>query len=123
PLSPRICKGRNVEVDLSVSNIYNWSPSTGLSATNGAEILASPAVTTTYTITGTACAATGTVVVQVDTVPVIKLTPGSETICSGQVINVTASGAASYKWYPDKCLSQTSGASVMVNPGFDITYT
>ena len=31
---------------------YTWSPATGLSATTGATVTASPAVTTTYTVTG-----------------------------------------------------------------------
>lgn len=48
---------------IGVAN-YAWSPSTGLSTTTGSTIIASPVVTTTYTVTGTAasgCSVTETV--------------------------------------------------------------
>lgn len=45
----------------SGANTYAWTPSSGLNTTSGAVVIASPAVTTTYTVTGTGtngCAST-----------------------------------------------------------------
>ena len=50
---------------------YAWAPAAGLNTTTGATVIASPAVTTTYTVTGTnayGCTNTATVLVTVDNV-------------------------------------------------------
>ena len=60
---------------------YRWSPATGLSATEGAEVTANPTSPTTYTLsasTGSGCANITTVVVQpVDPVIPIALDPAA----------------------------------------------
>ena len=48
-----ICNGANPLITASGGTYYSWSPSTGLSATTGASVVANPSVTTTYTVTGT----------------------------------------------------------------------
>lgn len=48
-----ICKGDKTQLNASGALTYSWSPSTGLSATDIANPVASPTVTTTYTVTGT----------------------------------------------------------------------
>lgn len=53
PSSATICPGSNVQLDASGATNYSWSPSTGLSSTTGATVIANPAVTTTYNVTGT----------------------------------------------------------------------
>lgn len=48
--------GQCAPVTLTASgpaNTYTWSPATGLSATTGASVIASPTTSTTYTVTGT----------------------------------------------------------------------
>jgi hypothetical protein len=46
------CVNLGVTLTASGANTYSWSPSTGLSATTGFSVLATPVVTTTYTVTG-----------------------------------------------------------------------
>ena len=49
---------------------YSWAPATGLNTTSGAIVIATPHVTTTYTVTGTnkyGCTNTATVVITVTT--------------------------------------------------------
>jgi gliding motility-associated-like protein len=57
-----ICSGETATLTASGANTYNWSPGTGLSATTGASVIASPTVTATYTVTGTktGCTVTAT---------------------------------------------------------------
>ena len=46
-----ICDGDSTTLTASGGNgVYNWSPSTGLSTTTGSTVIASPTVTTTYTV-------------------------------------------------------------------------
>jgi uncharacterized protein (TIGR02145 family) len=100
---------------------YAWSPSTGLSASNIANPIASPASTTTYTLTVTnasnGCSGTGTVTVSVNTTqPTVNAGP-NQSICSGQSVTLTASGANTYAW--------NNGAiqGVAFNPITTQTYT
>jgi Secretion system C-terminal sorting domain len=46
------CTNAGVTLMANGANTYNWSPSTGLSATTGFSVVATPLVTTTYTVTG-----------------------------------------------------------------------
>ena len=49
--SVSICSGGSTTLIASGGNgTYNWSPSTGLSATTGSSVIASPNMTTTYTV-------------------------------------------------------------------------
>ncbi|WP_299759247.1 gliding motility-associated C-terminal domain-containing protein [uncultured Pontibacter sp.] len=72
-----ICLGQGAAIlSATGANSYSWSPATGLSATSGAEITASPLETTTYTVTGynsaTGCSSTATVTVTVNPLPEVN---------------------------------------------------
>ena len=47
-----INQGESVTLTASGATFYQWSPAAGLSNTEGPTVVASPAVTTTYTVTG-----------------------------------------------------------------------
>ena len=53
PLDTVICKGNSVNISVNGAQNYTWFPSYGLSSSQGAVVLASPEVTTTYSILGT----------------------------------------------------------------------
>jgi hypothetical protein len=68
PASPSIYEGSSVVLTASGGSTYGWSPATGLSATTGQSVTASPTNTTTYTTTGTdanGCTSTAQVTVTV----------------------------------------------------------
>ena len=74
---------------------YTWSPSTGLNTTTGASVIASPTVTTTYTVNAvnSTNAATGSTTVTITVSPasyVLAATPGGAQVC--QNISVSAGG-------------------------------
>ncbi len=121
--SPTFCTGSSAILTASGATTYTWSPATGLSSTNGASVTANPTTTTTYTISGTMGACTGTVtsVVTVNPLPTINVTNG--TVCNGASVTLTASGANTYSWSPPTGLSATTGASVTANPPSTTNYT
>jgi hypothetical protein len=58
------------------------------------------------------------------TFPTVTVTPGTPAaVCSGQSVNLTAGGAATYSWAPATGLSATTGASVTATPASTTTYT
>jgi gliding motility-associated-like protein len=124
----QICAGASMT--LSVSTVlgsapysYTWSPAAGLSATNVANPIASPSVTTTYTAMSVdryGCTAYAYTTITVNPLPVV--TVNSATICLGQqTATLTANGATSYTWSAG--LSSTTGASVNGSPLTTTSYT
>lgn len=57
--------------------------------------------------------------------PIVNLsvTPSSATICEGQSVTLTASGASTYTWSPATGLSSTTGTAVTASPTTTTTYT
>jgi hypothetical protein len=119
-----ICSGSSTTLTASGAASYSWSPGTGLSNSAISNPVANPASTTTYTVTGTtgSCTGTTTVTVTVNPVPTVTAS-GSTTICSGQSVSITSSGATSYAWLPATGLSNASIANPVATPAASTTYT
>jgi|GEM_PF-4710567 hypothetical protein len=117
-----ICKGQTTTLIVSGGSSYSWTPGTGLSATSGATILASPTVTTTYTIVGTGSnglSGSTTSIVTINPPPTITTSPSSQTISAGKTAQIVASGASVYSWSP----TGLTGSDVTVSPAISTTYT
>jgi len=126
PSSTSICTGQSASLSATGATSYTWSPSTGLNSTTSSSVTASPTGTTTYTVTGTnsgGCSDSETVTVTVGTTPNVNISPAAPTICSGNTVTLTASGAGSYTWSPSNGLNTTSGSTVVANPATSTTYT
>lgn len=70
--SPTICDGETTSLTASGATNYTWSPATGLSATTGTTVDASPTTTTVYTVTGedgNGCSGTASSTVTVNPAP------------------------------------------------------
>lgn len=120
-----ICVGDTAQLQATGAASYSWSPTIGLSNAAIANPQAFPNTTTTYTVTGTAangCTAEDQVVVTVNPLPVVSVTPSS-TICIGDDIQLTASGGASYQWAPAGVLSCTNCANPIATPTSTTTFT
>lgn len=90
--------------------------------------LANPGAVTvsgTYYIKGTTaagCFDIKPVTVTIKPLPTITVTE-NQTICVGESVTLTATGAESYTWAPATGLSSTTGSSVSANPTQTTTYT
>ena len=99
PSSATYCTpGSAVVLTASGASTYSWGPATGLSITTGANVNASPASATTYTVTGTdlnGCFNTASVVIGSSSYPAaVTVTPSSSTICNSSAQGLTASGGS-----------------------------
>ncbi len=130
PTSAQICPGGSTPIQVTAPRplTYTWAPATGLSATTGSTVVASPAATTTYTVTGTdpttgCIAATANVQVQVGG-PLLGLNVSpSASICPGGSTRLLASGGGNYTWSPATGLSATTGNLVVASPTTTTIYT
>ncbi len=119
-----VCNGKAALLNASGGTIYSWSPATGLSNANIANPSASPTTTTTYTVTVSdiqGCKGTDDVVVTVNTNPVVDA--GNDvSICTGDSIQLNATGAISYTWSPVAGLSDPNIANPYAKPLINSSY-
>ena len=124
-----ICEGSNVTLNATGGGAYSWQPSTGLSATNIANPVASPVDSTVYIVTVTdnisGCSANDTVLVNVFHKPTANAGPDKTMIEGDQVIlNGNATGERlNYFWTPDAFINSANSLQPVVSPAHDTTYT
>ena len=95
PPSSIICAGDSVSLTAAGANAYYWTPPTGLSASTGANVSASPSLTTVYTLIGVS--ALGCANTTADTVN-INQSPATPTITqNGNTL--TSSATSGNQWY------------------------
>jgi gliding motility-associated-like protein len=112
--NPTICVGQTASLTASGATTFTWNTGPTTNTLN-----VSPITTTTYTVSGTSGACTGSNTAVVTVVNTPTLTVNTLTICSGQTATLTASGASSYTWTPGNLFT----ASVTVTPTASTTYT
>ena len=66
---------------------------------------------------------TATQTIVLNPVPVLSISPASGTICSGETISLSASGASSYNWLPASSLSNAGISNPIASPTITTTYT
>jgi hypothetical protein len=101
PASANFCSPGGTPVSLTASgaNTYTWLPATGLSATTGASVLATPTTTITYTVTGTDVnGCINTAVSTISSLPAVTgvtATAAPSTVCSGTPVNLSSTASIS----------------------------
>ncbi|MDO9186391.1 MAG: PKD-like domain-containing protein [Bacteroidia bacterium] len=109
-----ICTGQSTTLMASGGASYVWS--TGSSANS---ISVAPTATSTYGVTGTlnGCSNTDSVLVTVNSLPIVTISP-SAPICQGQSETLTASGGVIFTWS-----TGASTNSIIDTPVTTTTYT
>ena len=118
------CIGGSAVLTASGADTYSWSPATGLSATTGAVVTATPTTTTSYTVIGTdtnGCVNIDSIEVVVNPLPIVDAGPGTN-MCPGDSYQLNASGGIIYSWTPTDSLSDPNIANPFANPLDTITY-
>ncbi|MEO6882867.1 MAG: gliding motility-associated C-terminal domain-containing protein [Bacteroidia bacterium] len=119
-----ICKGDSSYLMANGTISYTWLPTFGLTLNSDSVVIASPSVTTTYTVTGSnSFGCTSTQVVKVSLNQQITVNSNSTTICPLDSTTLIATGATIYSWTPSTGLNSSIGASVIANPTALTTYT
>jgi len=119
-----ICSGDSIALFVAGALSFSWSPCIDLSNCTGDSVIASPQLTTTYTVTGTDsnnCSETISIPVMVNSIPVIS-TSSSLTIYAGDSTVLTVNGATTYSWSPCLYLNSCNGDSVIAFPPVTTTY-
>ena len=119
-----ICIGGNTQLNASGGSTYLWTPAATLSDATIANPVATPVVTTTYSVhmeTNAGCEGDGDVTVTVNPVPVANAGLDEE-FCAGNSVQLNASGGTTYSWSPSTGLSNAGIANPDANPTQTTTY-
>lgn len=121
-----ICSGQPVPLTATGASQYNWSTGVGLSNPAIPNPIATPAVTTTYTVTGSnpqGCQASASLTIGVKPLPVISKS-GESSICpgSGAQLSGNSPSAISYSWSPATGLSDPSISNPYASPAATTEY-
>lgn len=101
---------------------FSWTPSTGLSSTTILNPLATPTVTTTYTlVTTNSSGCTTTQTAEID-VPALNVSALNDSLCYGTATTINVTGGTAYHWTADPTLSDTTGSGLTANPLTTTTY-
>ncbi len=98
------------------TGVYTWSPAAGLNNTTGNPVAASPATTTTYSVSndnGAGCVRNASILITVNQRPAITVQPVNVTSCAASTatFSVTATGTnLTYQWQvsTDNCTTYTN---------------
>ncbi|MCX6295087.1 MAG: gliding motility-associated C-terminal domain-containing protein, partial [Bacteroidetes bacterium] len=122
-LNTTICPSSTITLNGSGANSYVWSPASTLSNPAISNPVASPTVTTTYSVIGTdlnGCTKSDVVTISIN--PINVIAGGTATICAGVNTTLSAFGASNYLWSPASSLSNSTVSSPVANPTTTTTY-
>lgn len=122
---PTLCEGDSVELSVSGLVNYTWSPALGLSDPNSDKPIATPDVTTTYTVIGTdpsGCTGQNEVTVNVRPKPAVQA-GNDQTICEGDSVLLGGTSEGTISWSPSAFLSDSKIESPIAFPPITGTYT
>ncbi len=110
-----ICNGSSTTLTASGGTTYSWVPSTGLSATTGASVIANPTSTTTYTVTETSsgCYSMSAVMVTVNALPAVAAITGINSTYAGE-ISVLSDATPGGIWTSSNASIATVGSTGVV---------
>ena len=118
--SQSICTGNSASISAAgagTGGTYQWDNGLG----SGSSHVVSPTATTTYNVVVTdvnGCTDNASVIIIVNSAPTVTLNPSNATICAGESVTISASGAQTYSWN-----TGSSGSSITVNPTNQTTYS
>lgn len=119
------CQGGSVQLNATGTGQFSWSPGAGLSATDIADPVASPASATTYTVTltdGDLCVSTDQVTVAVLGLPTADAGPDLY-LCPGFDVQLQGNGSGTASWSPADSLDNANIPGPMAFPDVPTTYT
>ncbi len=131
PATVVYCAGTSgVELIATGATSYSWSPATGLNSTAGDTVIASPAASTQYVVTGTdaiGCTNTATANVTFNAGPAVNITANpNDTVCVGSQVVLTSVAAPTtgniYLW-SDGTTTRRDTIIVTANITLSVTVT
>jgi gliding motility-associated-like protein len=123
--SASMCDGTSAQLVASGASTYTWNPFNTLSSSSAATVIATPTITTVYTVYGSSLncnSISQTATVDVIANPTVTIAAPNATICAGTFCALNANGAQTYVWSPAASLNASNIANVVANPFVNTNY-
>jgi gliding motility-associated-like protein len=124
--SASMCEKKSVQLNASGGDLYSWLPITALSNTTTNNPVASPTITTLYTVTiqDTVCHTSKdlSTTVTVLSLPNVQASKSNDIDCSNDFSQLVATGAASYEWVPSTGLDNNMANAPVARPDIATSY-
>ena len=120
-----ICASRPATLQAGGAQTYTWFAAGPPAFTvTGASPVVSPSITTIYTVAASngTCANTTTVLLSTNPNPTLTISPTSTTICQGDAVSLTVSGAIGYSWTAGAISSNSNNATIAETPAASVNY-
>ena len=121
-----LCEGGNIILSSSANNV-SWSGPNGFVANGSSATINNAQQIHAGKYYGNAmngsCSRLDSIIVAVHPKPVINISQAETMLCEGDSVQVIASGADNYKWYPASAISADNAATVIMYPADSTTYT
>ena len=120
--------GQSANLYATGANSYSWSPISTINSINTSSTVASPTITTIYSVSGSngvfpnVCTSTKTVQINVGSTTTITVCP-NDVICYGQSTTLYAVGGNIYHWTPSTGVSNPNDSTTNVKPTTTTIYT
>lgn len=110
-----ICIGSSVQIglDSSYNYTYNWTPAATLNDSSFHKPIATPSDTTDYIVNITT-ALCGTIIdtITINVIPILSISGSNDTtVCSGNQVQLLATGGQNYRWVPSTGLNNDTIAN------------
>ena len=120
-----VCIGQSIQLNATGGVNYLWTPSTALSSTIISNPFANPTTSIVYSVLvtdGNGCRNSDSVLVTVNPLPVITITPNSA-VCIGGSLQLSAGGGNNYIWSPASTLDNPNSSTPIASPTVNTTYS
>ncbi|HAP69294.1 MAG TPA: hypothetical protein DCR04_06135 [Flavobacteriales bacterium] len=123
-----VCDGESYQITptgLVSGETFQWNPTTGLDNPSISNPIATPTITTTYTLgvlDVNGCPNTDDIEITVNPLPVADA-GANQTICNQDVTTMAASGGVQYSWNPATDLADGTSATTQASPTTTTDYT
>lgn len=115
-----ICIGDSIQLQATGGVSYTWSPSTGLSDSTIANPTSNTSTNITYFLNGidaNQCIGFDSVIITINPLPTISAgLNDTVNICTGDSVQLTATGGVNYIWTPNTDISNNTVANPLVYP-------
>ena len=121
PNSSTLCAGQTLSLSaIGAATSYTWSSASGPPISGGSYTTV-PSISGNFSVVGTStngCSNSALVFITVNPTPAISILSNTNTICLGNSVSLTASGALSYTWS-----NGVNTSTQVVTPSSSVTYT
>ncbi len=122
-----LCPGNSIQLLATGADFYTWSPTATLNNPSVSNPMASPIITTTYSVLlqDTLCGNTNTLTTNITVwpLPTVKASKSNDLDCIQTQSILFASGAKQYNWSPSNSLNNPYTPSPVAQPVVTTTYT